>query len=122
MRYQFFNKNPLGNLEEDCVCRAISGALNLNYYEIQNKLHLIGSLFECEFLCECCYKHLLDYVFGLTRYEEFKGMSIKEFAEIFNKGVYIIRVEGHLTFVENGVLKDIWDCSREKVDIVWKVN
>ena len=34
-RYKFLNLNPLGELEEDCVCRAISLALNEDYYVIQ---------------------------------------------------------------------------------------
>lgn len=122
MLYEFYNVNPLGEIEEDCVCRAISGALNENYYSVQSKLQLIGALFECEFLCESCYRYLLDYYYGLKRIESFKGMKIHEFAEMFNQGTYIIRVDGHLTFIQNGILKDIWDCSNETVDVVWRVN
>lgn len=121
MRYIFFNKNPLNKKELDCVCRAISGALNEDYNLIQNKLELVGALFECEFLCECCYKFLLDYCYGLTRNEEFKGITVREFLEQFDTGTYIIRVNQHLTFGKNGNLYDIWDCSNEIVDIVWKV-
>lgn len=122
MLYEFYNVNPLGKIEEDCVCRAISGALNENYYSVQSKLQLIGALFECEFLCENCYRYLLDYYYGLKRIENFKGMKIHEFAEMFNQGTFIIRVDGHLTFIQNGVLKDTWDSSNETVDVVWRVN
>ena len=121
MRYKFFNINPLGEIKEDCVCRAISGALKIPYYVIENKLHLIGELFDCQQLCVCCYKHLLDSVYGLDRIEECKGMTVKEFLDIFNKGTYIIRVEGHLTFGCDGELKDIWNCKDEIIDIVWEV-
>lgn len=121
MRYDFYNVNPLGKREEDCVTRAISGALNENYYVVKNKLELVGALFECEFLCECCYRFLLDYYYNLTRIEAFKGMSIQEFLNKFDNGTYIIRVDGHLTFAENGVLKDIWNCSDEIIDVIWKV-
>ena len=38
-RYQFLNVNPLGEIEEDCVCRAISLALDKDYYKIQEKLY-----------------------------------------------------------------------------------
>lgn len=121
MHYQFKNLNPLGKRELDCVCRAISGALEINYYEIQNKLELIGALFECDKLCVCCYKFLLDNVYNLERIEEYKGLTIKEFIRCNPYGVYIIRVEGHLTYCENKVIKDIFDCSNEIVDLVWKV-
>ena len=43
-RYKFLNINPLGKKEQDCVCRAISLALNENYYTIKRKLELVGEL------------------------------------------------------------------------------
>lgn len=110
-----------GFKEKDCVCRAISQALQEDYYLIARKLELVGELFECEKLCQCCYKHLLDYVYGLPRIEEYKGVTVEEFANLFPKGKYIIRVDQHLTTIEDGTILDIWDCSKEIVDIVWKV-
>ena len=119
--YQFLNVNPLGIKEKDCVCRAISKALNEEYYLISRKLELVAELFECEMLCECCYKHLLDYVYGLTRIEEFKGLTITDFINLHPTGKYIVRVPQHLTHIDNGTILDIWDCSNEIVDIVWVV-
>ena len=121
-RYKFLNINPLGKREEDCVCRAISLALDEDYYVIQKKLQLIGELFECEFLCECCYKHLLDSVYDLERNEEFKGLTINEFAESHESGTYIIRIDGHLTCLMDGIIYDLWNCTDKIVDIVWEVN
>lgn len=121
-RYKFFNINPLGKLEEDCVCRAISLALEEDYYTIQEKLELIGELFECQFLCECCYRFLLDNVYDLPRYEEFKGMTIEEFADMHPIGTYLIRIEGHLTCLIDQVILDLWDCTDKIIDIVWKID
>ena len=120
-RYKFLNINPLGEIEEDCVCRAISLALEEDYYTIQEKLKLIGELFDCMFLCECCYKHLLDSVYDLQRYEEFKGMTIEEFADMYPNGTYLIRIEGHLTCLVDGIIYDIWDCTDKIIDIVWEI-
>lgn len=120
-RYEFLNVNPLGFKEKDCVCRAISKGINEDYYVISRKLELVAELFECQMLCECCYKHLLDYVYGLTRIEEFRGMSIEEFLKLHPNGRFIIRVPQHLTFAENGTIYDIWDCSDEIIDIIWVV-
>jgi hypothetical protein len=119
-KYEFLNVNPLGFKEKDCVCRAISQALQEDYYLIAHKLELVGELFECTALCVCCYKFLLDNVYGLTRIEEYKGMTVEEFANKFPKGKYIIRVDQHLTTIQDGTILDIWDCSKEIVDIVWK--
>lgn len=120
-RYQFLNVNPLGKIEEDCVCRAISLALDEDYYKIQEKLYLVAKLFECEYLCVCCYKYLLDNVYDLKRIEEVKGMTIEEFANYFPTGIFIVRVEGHLTCVIDNNIIDIWDCRDKIVDLVWEV-
>ena len=121
MQYRFLNLQPLGEIEEDCVCRAISFGVNLPYYEIQKKLNLTAQLFDCEELCVCCYKHLLDSVFKLPRIESFQGYTVEEFINMNPNGKYIIRVSGHLTACENSILYDIWDCRNETVDIVWEV-
>ena len=120
-RYQFLNVNPLGEIEEDCVCRAISLALDEDYYKIQEKLYLVAKLFECESLCVCCYKYLLDDVYDLKRIEEVRGMTIEEFANYFPIGIFIVRVEGHLTCVIDNHIMDIWDCRDKIVDLVWEV-
>lgn len=120
-RYKFLNVNPINAIEEDCVCRAISLSLNEDYYIIQEKLYLISKLFECDMLCVCCYKFLLDEYYGLERIEEFQGITINEFAKLNPKGIYLIRVSGHLTSIIDGICYDTWNCLDEIVDLVWKV-
>lgn len=120
-RYEFLNVNPLGKKELDCVCRAISLALQEEYYEIEHKLNLVGDLFDCDSLCICCYKFLLDEVYNLQRIEEVSGMTINEFANYYPNGTYIVRIEGHCTCIIDGICYDIWDCTGEIVDLVWKV-
>ena len=121
MAYKFLNLQPLGERKEDCVCRAISLATGLNYYIIEEKLYLIGELFNCEKLCVCCYKHLLDYVFGYERVNGYKGFTINDFIKENPEGTYIIRVDGHLTCVTNGLILDTWDCGECLIDIIWEV-
>ena len=121
MRFKFYNRQPLGKIEQDCVCRAISLALNKDYYAIEEKLKMVGYLFNCEELCVCCYKHLLDYVYDLPRIECYQGFTIREFMEKEPYGIYIVRVKGHLTCVIDGEIWDIWNCENEIVDIVWQV-
>lgn len=120
-KYKFLNLNPLGDLEEDCVCRAISLALNEDYCTIKNKLCLVGDLFECEQLCVCCYKFLLDEVYGLERLEEYSGLTISEFSERFPEGVFLIRIDNHLTCMVDGTIFDIWDCTSKEIRLIWKV-
>ena len=80
VRYRLLNVNPLNEIENDCVCRAISLALNEDYYAIQQKLELTGDLLECDSLCVCCYQFLLDDVYKLERVRGFEGMTVEDFA------------------------------------------
>ena len=121
-RYDFLNLNPMNELENDCVNRAIALALNEDYLLIQRKLELVGELFECEKLCVCCYKFLLDEIYGLERIEEYAGCTIEEFSQYHPKGTYLIRVDNHLTTLIDGTIYDIWDCRDEIVRIVWVVD
>ena len=120
-RYEFLNLNPLNEIEEDCVCRSISLALQEDYYLIQRKLELVAELFECMKLCECCYRFLLDSVYDLQRVEDLKGIKIRDFVDCNPHGTYLIRIENHLTAVIDGTLFDLWNCLDEKIDILWKV-
>lgn len=121
MNFKYLNTNPLGIEEEDCVCRAIMLGLNIPYKEVSYKLNLIAELFDCDKLCVCCYQHLLDEVYNLSRVPNVKGMTVEEFVYYFNKGTYIIRLDGHLTCVIDGINYDLWDTSKQVIDIVWEV-
>ena len=119
--FKYLNLNPLDLTEEDCVTRAISLASGYSYAEVQDKLYYISKLLDCERLCVCCYQHLLSDVF---KYDKIycRDVSVSEFAERHPTGVYLIRMEGHLSVLVDGVVYDIWDCSDEILTDVWYVN
>ena len=119
--YVFYNNNPDLLIENDCVTRAISLASGLPYEEIEDKLYLTSKLFECPKLCICCYENLLNYVFNYENIYGVEGMTIGDFADKFPYGVYLVRVEGHLTCVIDNHIMDIWDCRDKIVDLVWEV-
>lgn len=119
--YKFYNANPLGEIEQDCVCRAISTCLDMPYKSIEQKLELIGEVFECDELCVCCYHHLLEKVFGLKQ-KFANGKTVGEVAQEFKNNRVIIRIDGHLTCSLYGIVYDIWDCTDEKADIFWIVS
>ena len=54
----YYNRNPWQANEEDCVCRAISAALDISYVAVENLLDLTAYAYGCEKLCVCCYHHL----------------------------------------------------------------
>ena len=119
--YVFYNNNPDLLIENDCVTRAISLASGLPYEVIEDKLYLTSKLFDCPKLCICCYENLLNYVFNYENIYGVEGMSIGDFADKFPYGVYLVRVEGHLTCVIDNHIMDIWDCRDKIVDLVSEV-
>ena len=119
--YKFYNANPLKKIEQDCVCRAISRATRLSYKNIEHKLKLIGELCDCDELCVCCYNHLLENVFGLKS-KKANGKLVRDVVNDYNENILLLRLEGHLTMAEFGVVYDLWDCRDEKVDIFWIVD
>lgn len=118
--FEYTNVNPLSLTEEDCVTRAISLASGYSYAEIQDKLYYISELLDCEKLCVCCYQHLLDSVFGYDRLP-CRNMTVGEVAEMYDDCILLVRIEGHLTTVVYGTIRDLWDCSASYADIVWLV-
>lgn len=121
MPWRYYNRNPKDLHEEDCVCRAISTALGLDYHVAGNLIQLAADAQGCEPLCVCCYHRLLEGVYGLNPvYCDFEE-TVREVAERYPNRKLIIRVEGHLTCALYGVVTDIWDCSEELVDRFWVV-
>ena len=118
--YMYYNRNPWELNEEDCVCRALSAALNIEYVAVNNLLDLISEVNRCDKLCVCCYHRLLEEIFGLHPANG-GGRTVGEVAEDHPGHKVIIRIEGHLTCSMYGVILDTWDCTDELADCYWVV-
>jgi hypothetical protein len=117
----YHNENPYRVEEQDCVCRAISKALDLEYYTVQNLLKMSAQNNQCDTLCVCCYHHLLEDVFGLSMRSCEKFERVGDIAKKYPNNKVIIRIEGHLTMSDNGIIYDLWDCTQRLVDCYWIV-
>lgn len=116
----YHNENPKRKLNaNDCVTRAITFATDMPYEEVSRKLWLTADLYNCDRLCKFCYSNFINNV---LKYKEVNcdRLTIGEFADLHPYGTYLIRIEGHLTVIRDGVLHDLWDCRRELCDTVWK--
>lgn len=113
--------NPAGWHIPDCVIRAISLALDLDYYEVVRLLHLNSEELECDCLNVRCYEKLLDYDFKLPHYMSF-GKTAEEVANDFPDKIVLLRMEGHLSVSVNGVIFDIFNPSSEIITDFWVVN
>ena len=119
--YKYYNANPKNEIIGDCVVRAISTALDIDYYDVLNMLYNISNYFNCDMLVKDCYKELFDR-FKLTQYTPNVEKRVKDVIEDFKDKILIIRIDGHLTASKYGILKDTWDCSDEIVDTFWVLN
>ncbi len=118
--YTYYNRNPDGDRENDCVTRAISLATGISYPEIRKKLFHVSKLYNCPKLTLCCYRHLLDDVFKLQRVN-CEGFTVGEFATRYPCGVYLVRMDGHISTIISGDIIDIFDCSDMLLTDAWKV-
>lgn len=119
--YIYYNRNPDNLNIEDCVCRAISAAIRLDYNVTNKLLTLIADAYNCDKLCVCCYRHLLEDIFDCRYYECYDNETVKGIAESFPDSILIIRIDGHLTMSLWGKVLDTWDCSKKLVDCFWIV-
>ena len=76
---------------------------------------------KCDTLCVCCYHHLLESVFGLPMRSCENFERVGEIAKKYPNNKVLIRIEGHLTMSDNGVIYDLWDCTQRLVDCYWIV-
>lgn len=89
--------------------------------EIRKKLYHTAKLLNCEKLCVCCYRHLIEDVIKCKSVPA-DGMTVDEFANSHNQGTYLIRMSGHLSCIIGGIVYDIWDCRDEFVTDAWRVD
>lgn len=120
-RFVYYNREPSGDKENDCVTRAISLGTQISYPIIRRKLFHSSRLLQCEKLNVCCYSFLIEDVFKCEPVY-CKGLTVAEFADLHPQGTYLIRIDGHLTCVIDNVCYDIWNCLDKEADIAWRVD
>ena len=119
--YKYYNRNPYSDIDEDCVCRAISTATDLQYEAVNNLLELTADTYGCDKLCICCYHRLLEDILCYKRITCNDYETVEDIARKFPRDKILVRIESHLTCIVKGAILDIWDCSKELVDCFWFV-
>lgn len=119
--YKYYNANPLGKKTSDCVIRATALATDKTWYEASDILYCQARKCCCEMSTVGCYSLLFDNDLKFTRIEDDNIIKVKDVCELYPAGTLLVRIRGHLTCIKDGLIWDIWDCSNENVDIVWRV-
>ena len=119
-RFIYYNRNPQNKHKSDCVCRAISTAMDMDYYDVEDLLYKNSKYNSCDKLTKSCYRSLLENNFGLqSKYG--RGKTVQEIASMYPHNRVIMRIYGHLTTSVNGESLDTFDCTQEIVDEYWVV-
>lgn len=122
--YQYYQPNPCGKSIGDCVVRALSKALNLKWEDAYLILVAEG--------LRACEMPSSNAVWGevLRRRGFRKGilpttcpncMTVKQFCEEYNKGVYVIGTGNHAVTAIDGDYYDSWDSGNEVVAYFWEM-
>ena len=119
--FYYYNINPLKEVEQDCVTRAISTASGIPYKAVSKLLKITAIENDCDELCLCCYQNLLEDTLGYRIMYPKDTKRVGEIAKEYSNNVLIVRIDGHLTTCMYGVCVDIWDCTQENVDCFWIV-
>lgn len=117
--FVYYNANLNNEKIGDCVIRAISLALDLDYDVVVKLLLKNSKYFNCDLLVKDCYGKLLEDM-GFKCYDG-RGYTVKEIAEDFYNKKLLLRIENHLTASLYGDIYDLWNTSYEPVDVFWVI-
>lgn len=121
-KYKYYNANPDNRRISDCVTRAISLACNIPYEEVRKMLFHTAKLLNCEKLCVMCYKFLIEDVLKCKRVN-CDGFYPADFADLHMQGTYLLRMNGHICTLIDGIIYDIFDSRyMDFLTDAWKVN
>ena len=119
--FRYWNENPQGERHNDCVTRAITLASGLPYAEVRRKLFHTSRLLKCQSkLCPTCYSFLIQEVLGgIPR--DCNLMTVEEFADLHPHGVYLARMDGHISVIIENCVYDTFDCRGHLLTNAWEI-
>lgn len=116
--YEFYNENPLGLYEDDCVIRSISCATHRSWDEVYDELSDLaqerGTLLDKRNFV----RWYLDSHFRKINNPPYKVYQV---AEIFKNNIILCTVKGHIICIKYGIIYDTFDPSERIVEDVWIV-
>lgn len=119
--FKYKNKNKLGRIVGDCVVRAISTLLNQSWNETYIGIVIQGFISADMPSSDDVWGDYLIYK-GYERcvlsHECPNCLTVREFAERYDKGRYLLFVGGHAVAVIDGKYYDTWD-SGDKIVIYY---
>lgn len=116
--YEFYNENPLGVFEDDCVIRALSCATNRSWDEVYDEMSDLaqynGTLFDKKGFV----RWYLDTHFQRINNPPYKVIDV---AKTFKNNIVLCTITGHIICIKYGRILDTFNPSDRIVEDVWLV-
>lgn len=120
--YQQYNPNPTGKNVGDCTVRAIAKATGKDWGETYLRLAMQGYLMGDMPSANSCwgaYLRKLGFVRKILPDTCPDCYTLRDFAQEYDRGTYIVALSGHVVCVEDGTIWDSWDSGGEVPLYYW---
>ena len=128
MSYKYYqpNKKDLKDKYGDCVIRALTKALNMEWLQVFDEMQPISREMQVPFNCRPCYEKYIEskglkYI-GISNKKGTKRPTVDRFAKDHTTGTYILRVAHHLVTVVDGIYYDTWDSGKKSLYGYWEIS
>lgn len=121
--FRYYNNNPNKLKTTDCVVRAISTALDKSWDDVLKDLTSYALKYKYFINCEELYEiYLKDNKWKKHKAPRKRNGGVYllgEWLKTFNEEAIVTIDENHLTYVNNHIVYDIWDCTDNEVGVFW---
>ena len=124
-RWKYYqpNKKDLKDKYGDCVIRALTKALDMEWLEVFDDIQPISRELQIPFNCKPCYDKYLEakgFVYhGISNAKGTKRPTVQSFALAHKEGLYVLRVAHHIVTVSEGYFYDTWDSGDKSLYGYW---
>lgn len=116
--YEFYNENPLGKFEDDCVVRAISCATNRSWDQVYDELSDLaqakGTLLDKK-------QFVREYLDSHYKRIQNPPYTVIDVARKYKDNIVLCTMRGHICCIKHGIIYDTFDPSKRIVEDVWIV-
>ena len=121
--FRKYNPNPKKRNVGDCVIRALSKALNKDWFRTYLGIVLQGFVM--------CDMPSANYVWGaylkkngferrMPNVRDPESYTVSDFCDDHPRGTFVLALSGHVVCAQNGFFYDTWDSGNEIVIYFWQ--
>lgn len=117
-----FNPNPVGNRVEDCAQRAISAALDVDWDTASDLIYEMAKGMGTTTHDDAAWGAVLrraGFVRAVIPNRCPDCYTVADFCRDHPRGVYVLKLSGHVATVIDGHVYDTWDSSGEIPTYYW---